>query len=59
MKTFEELNREERLTLKQNYLCTHKDGYVGYGDLCDADRLVDDTTLEQEYGGMVFSEEDF
>lgn len=59
MKTFEELNNEQRFSLKQRLLCQREDGYVGYGDLTDVDLAISDEELEKEYGGTMFSEEDF
>lgn len=59
MKTFEELNNEQRFILKQRLLSQREDGYVGYGDLADADLAISDEELEKEYGGTMFSEEDF
>lgn len=53
--SYNELNREQILALKQNYL---KDN-VSYNELAEADNLVSDEELEQEYKNVNFVEEDF
>lgn len=52
-----DLTDEERLELKQNYLTRDKD--VSYGELADADQLVTDEELEDEYGSTEFTKDDF
>ena len=53
--SYEELNRDQILVLKQNYL----KGNVSYYELAEADNLVSDEELEQEYKNVNFVEEDF
>ena len=56
--SYEELNREQILALKQNYLVRTQDN-VSYYELAEADNLVSDEELEQEYKNVNFVEEDF
>ncbi len=56
--TVKELNRDQLVQLKQDYL-TKKDESVSYGELADANDLVDDETIFDEYGNTVFSSDDF
>ena len=56
--SYNELNRDQILTLKQNYLVRTKDN-VSYNELAEADNLVSDEELEQEYKNVNFVEEDF
>ena len=56
--SYEELNRDQILALKQNYLVRTKDN-VSYNELAEADNLVSDEELEQEYKNINFVEEDF
>lgn len=56
--SYEELNRDQILALKQNYLVRTKDN-VSYNELAEADNLVSDEELEQEYKNVNFVEEDF
>lgn len=55
--TIKDLTPEQKLELKQNFLT--KDHDVSYGELASADELVTDEQLEEEYGHVVFSEDDF
>ena len=60
--TFDELNDEQRLELKQRVLTERNEQRgegTSYGELADADELVDDEALEAEYGGTEFSPDDF
>ena len=60
--TFDELNEDQRLELKQSYLTKKMDERgesPSYGELADADSLVSDSELEKEYGGTEFSPDDF
>ena len=57
--TLAELSKERRLYLKQNILVGRTVDGVSYGELADADRLVSDEELEQEFGATVFVDEDF
>ena len=56
--SYNELNRDQILALKQNYLVRTQDG-VSYNELAEADNLVSDEELEQEYKNVNFVEEDF
>lgn len=56
--TVKELNRDQLIQLKQNYL-SRDNTDVSYGELALADTLVSDKTIFKEYGDMIFSEEDF
>lgn len=56
-----ELNKDQILILKQAYLTNvkYEDQGVSYDMLANADKLVSFEELEQEYGGVEFTEEDF
>ena len=56
--SYKELNRDQILALKQNYLVRTQDN-VSYNELAEADNLVSDEELEQEYKNVDFVEEDF
>lgn len=56
--SYDELNRDQILALKQNYLVRTQDN-VSYNELAEADNLVSDEELEQEYKNVDFVEEDF
>ena len=56
--TFDELNAEQRSSLKQNYLVSTRDS-VSWGELAAADSLVSDEELRKEYGDTIFSPDDF
>ena len=53
--SYKELNRDQILALKQSYL----QDSVSYNELAEADNLVSDEELEQEYKNVNFVEEDF
>ena len=53
-----ELNKNQLIELKQNYLCEVQEN-VSYGELCDADNIVSDEEIFQVYSCMDFSSEDF
>ena len=55
---YKELNRDQILALKQSYLVRTQDS-VSYNELAEADNLVSDEELEQEYKNVNFVEEDF
>ena len=60
--TFDELSEEQKLELKQHILTERNEQRgegTSYGELADADELVNDETLEAEYGGTEFSPDDF
>ena len=56
--SYDELNRDQILALKQNYLVRTQNN-VSYNELAEADNLVSDDELEQEYKNINFVEEDF
>ena len=61
--TFNELNAEQRLALKQRMLDEElyetEGRSASYGELADADRLVTDEKLRERYEGTEFVPEDF
>ena len=59
--TLNELNKNQILQLKQSYLCNvkYEDQGVSWGMLANADSIVSNKELEQYYGGIEFSENDF
>lgn len=58
----DDLTAEQKLELKQQIL-TDRNEHLGegtsYGELANADGLVDDEVLEAEYGDTEFSPDDF
>ena len=60
--TFDELNEDQRLELKQRILTERNEQRgegTSYGELADADDLVSDEDLKDWYGGTEFSPDDF
>ncbi len=60
--TLRELNSDQRLLLKQDILTRRMDAKgesPSWGELADADTLVSDQELEDEFGGTEFSPDDF
>lgn len=57
----QELNREQLISLKQDYICNEINfcGETYWGELADADSLVSDTEIFSYYDGIKFCEEDF
>ena len=56
--TLQELTKEQKTLLKQSLL--FKNGKsVFYSELADADSLISDEELEEEFGSTVFSPDDF
>jgi hypothetical protein len=57
-----DLTNEQRLELKQA-IVKDRNEHIGegtsYGELADADELVDDEVLEEAYAGTEFSPDDF
>lgn len=53
-----ELNRDQLIILKQNYLCNTQDKTY-WSDLADADELVPDKIIFERYDGYDFVPEDF
>lgn len=60
-KTLKELSADQITELKQSYLChvKMKDKDVSYGELAAADELVSNEELEEEYGHISFTDDDF
>ena len=56
--TVSELNRNQLISLKQAYL-TKLFINPSWGDLADADNIISDLEIFEEYEGFVFTEEDF
>ena len=61
-----ELNRDQLVELKQNYLCELDDSGeheevvgVSYGELADADEIVPDDVIFDHYSGVIFTNDDF
>ncbi len=60
--TLKDLSGNQRLQLKQDILTRRMDEKgesPSYGELADADDLVSDKELEDEFGGTEFVPEDF
>lgn len=69
--TVHELNRDQLIQLKQNYLCQLADegcyaevrgvdyNEPSYGDLMLADEIVPDDVIFRNYDDVYFTEEDF
>ena len=60
--TFEELNEDQRLELKQRILTERNEQRgegTSYGELANADDLVSDEDLKDWYGDVEFSNDDF
>ena len=55
----EELSREQLIELKQNYYCNVLNNNASYGELADIDNLVSDEEIFKEYGGIIFTNDDF
>lgn len=55
--TFNELNRDQLIELKQHMLCQRGD--PSWGELADADSLISDEEAFAEYGDVEFVPEDF
>lgn len=55
---FKDLSREQIIQLKQRLYC-EKNENVSYGELADIDNLVSDDEVKNEYGDIIFVEEDF
>lgn len=60
-KTLHELSAEQISELKQSYLCNvkYENTGVSYGMLANADNIVTDKELEDEYGSTSFTDDDF
>lgn len=60
-KTLNELSAEQISELKQYYLCNvkYEDQGVSLGMLADADNIVSMEELEEEYGHISFTDDDF
>ena len=53
-----DLNREQLIELKGQYVCDH-DPEAGWGAFAYADELVTDEEIFKEYAGTLFESEDF
>ena len=60
-KTLNELSAEQISELKQFYLCNvkYEDQGVSWGMLANADNTVSMEELEEEYGHVSFTDDDF
>ena len=60
-KTLNELSAEQISELKQYYLCNvkYEDQGVSWGMLANADNIVSMEELEEEYGHVTFTDDDF
>lgn len=60
-KSLHELSAEQISELKQSYLCNvkYENTGVSYGMLANADNIVTDKELEDEYGSTSFTDDDF
>ena len=56
--TIKELSMDQFRELKEHILCTRTSN-VSYDDLLNVDKLVSDTDVEKEYGGIDFTPDDF
>jgi hypothetical protein len=56
--TVRDLNRNQLSELKANYL-NEKNSSVYWSEICDADSLVSDEQVMNEYKDTEFSEDDF
>ena len=58
-----ELNREQMEYIKANwldsYLMEHENRNISWGEMAEADSIVPDDTMFEEYSGTDFVEEDF
>lgn len=59
--TVHDLNRDQLIELKQNFISLWIDGQepVSYDVLMDADELIPDETIFETYEGITFTENDF
>ena len=61
--SLEELTRDQITSLKQNMLIEQADrgerDVPSYGELADADEIVSDSAVREEYAGTEFVPEDF
>lgn len=55
--TVHELSRDQLIELKQHMLC--EQGSPSYGELADADELISDEKVFEEYCDTDFVEDDF
>ena len=60
-KSLHELSADQISELKQSYLCNvkYEDTGVSYGMLANADSIVSMEELEEEYGSVQFTDNDF
>lgn len=53
-----ELSREQLIELKAMFYAENNNN-VSWGELADVDKLVSDETIFNEYGGTIFTNDDF
>ena len=53
-----ELNREQMICLKQSILC-NRDITTDWLSLVQADNIISDEEVYNEYNGIIFTEDDF
>lgn len=54
----QELNREQMICLKQSILC-NRDITTDWLSLVQADNIISDEEIYNEYNGIIFTEDDF
>lgn len=54
----QELNREQMICLKQSILCD-RDITTDWLSLAQADNIINDEEVYNEYNGIMFTEDDF
>lgn len=56
--TIKELSKEQFRELKEHILCDRVQN-VSYGEFLAVDEIISDKDVEEEYGGVEFTSEDF
>lgn len=56
--SFAELNDDQKKQLRETYICNHMEN-PSWSDLFNAEEIVTDKMLEEEFGQVYFVEEDF
>lgn len=56
--TVRELSRSQLVELKENHLCQTQEN-VSYGELADANSIISDEEIFEEYDGYYFTSDDF
>lgn len=60
--TTHDLSRDQLIELKQAFICDENDANgepTYWSDMADADDLVSDATIHDEYAGYDFTDDDF